>query len=83
MQPINGPLRVQSQSNGSLNELWRPQKNWWTKGNFDSTYKGNLGFFKVGYVARDDARNILMIGAKWLPIGTNNEAKIMVSLLAM
>ena len=63
--------------------MWRPPESGWTKGNFDNTSKGNLGFFRAGYVARDDAGNILMIGAKWLLVGTKNEVEIMVSLLAM
>ena len=83
MQHVNEPLRVQSRSDGRLNELWRPPESGWTKGDSNKTSKGNLDFFGARYVARDDAENILMIGEKWLPFGTNNEAEIMVSLLAM
>ncbi len=51
-------------------------------GYFDGASSGNPGDMGIGYALLDENRNILFEGAKYIGVGTNNEAEY-VSLIAL
>lgn len=55
----------------------------WIKVNFDGAFKGNLRIIGTGCVIKDAKDNILILGAKHLPDGTNDAAKCMAVIFAL